>query len=171
MSLRIQASSSKSPTGSLIMRTTTMIRRGMFGAFFILALTSQTPLRAAEPFEGIWARTPAECLDEEGPNSRTLIDLGNVRDGRPAPIFDQYENHCRIERKSVVGNGMNLSVTCFEFWENFTKGIEGRKATIRLSSGRKGALKIDGAPYRRCAVKGAPARPGTAHPAANQQQN
>ena len=135
------------------MWTNTTIRRGMFGAFFILALTSQTPLRAAEPFEGIWAKTQAECLDDEGPNSRTLIDLGNVIDGKPAPIFDQYENHCRIERKFVVGDGTNLSVTCFEFWEDFTKGIEGRKATIRLSPSRKSALTIDGTLYRHCAVK------------------
>jgi hypothetical protein len=150
---RIQVSSSKSPTGSLSMRTATTIARYIVGALFILALTSQTPLRAAEPFEGVWARTQAECLDDEGPNSRTLIDLGNVIDGKPAPIFDQYENHCRIERKSVAGDRTNLSVTCFEFWEDFTKGTDGRKATIRLSPGRKSALKIDGTPYQRCAVK------------------
>jgi hypothetical protein len=146
------------------MRTTTTIRRDVFGAFFILALASQTPLCAAELFEGIWAKTQAECLDEEGPNSRTLIDLGNVIDGKPAPIFDQYENHCRIERKSVVGDGTNLSVTCFEFWEYFTKGIEGQKATIRLSPGQKSVLKIDGTPYQRCPVKDAQGH----HPAISQ---
>ena len=149
------------------MRTTQTIRRNVFAAFFVLALASQTPLRAAELFEGIWAKTQAECLDDEGPNSRTLIDLSNVIDGKPAPMFDQYENHCRIERKSVVGDGMNLSVTCFEFWEYFTKGIEGQKATIRLSRDQKSALKIDGTRYRRCAVKDT--QRGTAQPAVGQE--
>ncbi len=125
--------------------------RDVFAVFFIFALGSQAPLYAAEQFEGIWAKTQAECLDDERPNSRTLIDLGKVIEGILTPIFDQYEYHCRIERKSVVGNRTNLSVTCFEFWENFTKGIEGQKATIRLSQAQKSALKIDGTPYRRCA--------------------
>ena len=151
------------------MRANTTIRRDVFGVFFILALASQTPLCAGELFEGIWAKTQAECLDEEGPNSRTLIDLGNVIDGKPAPIFDQYENHCRIDRKSVVGDGTNLSVTCFEFWEYFTKGIEGQKATIRLSPDQKSALKIDGKRYQRCAVKDAQVQPGTAQPAVGQE--
>jgi hypothetical protein len=133
----------------------TTIGGAVFGALFISALTTQSSV-AAEPFEGLWARTQEECLDEEGPNSRTLIDLGNVVAGKPAPIFDQYENHCRIERKSVVRDGTALAVTCFEFWEYFTKGIEGQKATIRLSPGAGGTLKIDGIAYRRCEAKLAP---------------
>jgi hypothetical protein len=121
--------------------------------FFVVAIAWQTPLCATEFFEGAWAKTHAECLDEEGPNSRTRIDLSNLIDGKPVPIFDQYENHCRIERNTTAGNGTNLSVTCFEFWEDFTKGVEGRLATIRLSSARKSSLKIDGRPYRRCPLK------------------
>jgi hypothetical protein len=119
-------------------------------------------------FEGVWAKTQAECLDEEGPNSRTLIDLGNIIDGKPTPIFDQYENHCRIDRKSAVEDGTALVVTCFEFWEYFTKAIEGQKTTIKLSPGQRSALKIDGTPYLRCAVK-APVQPGTAQPPARQE--
>jgi hypothetical protein len=112
-------------------------------------------LRAAESFEGIWAETKKECLDDEGPKSRTLIDLGNVVRGKPTPIFDQYENHCRIERKSTFGDITTLDVICFEFWENFAKGIDGRKTIIKLSS-RKGGLEIDGKIYGRCEAKGAP---------------
>src|ERR1700674_2992888 len=41
---------------------------------------------AAETFEDLWAQTKEECLDEEGPNSRTLIDLSNVVRGKPAPL-------------------------------------------------------------------------------------
>jgi hypothetical protein len=132
--------------------------RDVLGTLFILALTSLAPLRASEPFEGVWAKTQAECRDEEGPNSRTLIDLGKTTDGKPAPIFDQYEHHCRIDRTSAARGGTSLAATCFEFWEDFAKGVDGRKTTIKLAPAPRNALKIDGALYQRCAVKGAPAR-------------
>jgi hypothetical protein len=126
--------------------------RGVYGALLVLALT-QASAFAAEPFEGIWARTGKECRNQDGPTSRTLIDLGNVIAGKPAPIFDQYENHCRIERKTVAGGATMLAATCFEFWEDFTKGVEARKAAIKLAPGPDGTLKIDGKPYRRCETK------------------
>jgi hypothetical protein len=119
---------------------------------------SQASLRASEPFEGVWAKTQVECLDQEGPNSRTLIDLGNIIDGKPTPIFDQYEHHCRIDRTSIAGGRISLAATCFEFWEDFAKGVDERKTTIRLAQAPRGALKIDGTLYQRCAVKGALAR-------------
>jgi hypothetical protein len=130
-------------------------RRDLLGALFILALMSQAALHASEPFEGVWAKTQAECRDEEGPNSRTLIDLGNIIDGKPAPIFDQYEHHCRIDRTSAIGGRTRLAATCFEFREDFAKGAEGKKTTIKLAPARGGTLKIDGALYKRCAVNGA----------------
>ena len=134
----------------------TGISKGAFGVLLILALSARTPSRATEPFEGIWAKTQKECLDEEGPNSRTLIDLGNLIEGKPSPLFDQYEHHCKIERKAAAVDGATtLTATCFEFWEYFTKGIEGQKASIRLFPGPKGTLKIDGTSYRRCEEKGA----------------
>ena len=131
--------------------------RDVLGALFISALMSQASLRASEPFEGVWAKTQAECLDEEGPNSRTLIDLGKTVDGKLTPIFDQYEHHCRIDRTSAAGDRTSLAATCFEFWEDFTKGVEGRKTTIKLAPAQRSALKIDGTLYQRCAGKGAPA--------------
>jgi hypothetical protein len=126
--------------------------RCVFGALSILALAHASAF-AAEPFEGVWAKTGKECRDQDGPTSRTLIDLGNVIAGKPAPIFDQYENHCKIRRKTVAGDATILAATCFEFWEDFTKGVEGRKTTINLAPGQNGALKIDGKPYRRCDMK------------------
>jgi hypothetical protein len=105
--------------------------------------------RVAGSFEGLWAKTKEECLDEEGPNSRTLIDLGNVVHGRAAPIFDQYENHCLIEQNSVSSGEATLNVTCFEFWEEFEKGEGGRKSIIKLSTVKGGTL-IDGKMYQRC---------------------
>jgi hypothetical protein len=123
-----------------------------FGTLSILALTAQAS-NAAEPFEGVWATTSKECRDADGPTSRTLIDLGNVIAGKPAPIFDQYENHCKIRRKTVSRNETILAATCFEFWETFTKDIEGRKTAIKLSPGPNGSLKIDAQLYRRCKMK------------------
>lgn len=126
-----------------------MLAKASLGALFILVPAAKSPLHAAERFEGIWAKTQKECLDEEGPNSRTVIDLVN----KPSPLFDQYENHCKIERKTTARNGTTtLTATCFEFWEDFTRGIEGQKASIKLSPGPKGTLKIDGGSYRRCAA-------------------
>ena len=121
-------------------------------ASIIFVLTTPS-LQAAEKFDGLWAKTRKECLNKEGPDSRTFIGLGNVIGGKPAPLVDQYENHCRIERRTPAGEGVILTVTCFEFWEYFTKGIEGQKATIKLSPGLNGTLKIDGEPYLRCMAK------------------
>ena len=42
----------------------------VFGVLFIFTLGAPALSHAAEPFEGIWAKTQKECLDEEGPNSR-----------------------------------------------------------------------------------------------------
>jgi hypothetical protein len=120
------------------------------GVDHVAAQTSTVQSVGAEQFEGLWAKTKEECLDDEGPNSRTMIDLRNLVSGKPTPIFDQYENHCLIERKSVVGNDATLTVTCFEFWENFTKRIEGAKATIKLTMGRNGGLAINGEKYLYC---------------------
>ena len=80
--------------------------------------------QAAENFDGLWARTAKDCRNKEGPDSKTLIDMSKPIGGKPAPMVDQYENHCRIDRKTGVGDGINLSVTCFEFWDYFNKGVE-----------------------------------------------
>lgn len=120
-------------------------------AGIVLAATVVTPsLQAAESFDGLWALTKKECRNTDAADSRTLIDLSKPIGGKPAPMVDQHENHCRIDRKTAVGDGMTLSVTCFEFWDNFKKGIEPRKATIKLSPGPNGTLKIDGKAHFRC---------------------
>jgi hypothetical protein len=63
------------------------------------------------------------------------------------------KNHLPDRAADTCRRGVTLTVTCFEFWEYFTKGIEGRKATIKLSPGLNGTLKIDGEPYLRCKAK------------------
>jgi hypothetical protein len=130
-----------------------------------------TTSRAAS-FGGLWAKTTKECLDEDGPNSRTLIDLTNVVDGKPTPIFDQYENHCLIDWKSTAGEKTSLNVTCFEFWDNFTKRVDGEKRMIKLSPGGNNRLVINGESYVRCEAnragieihQGTAPVPSTPHP-------
>ncbi len=120
--------------------------------------------QAAESFDGLWARTAKDCRNKEGPDSKTLIDMSKPIGGKPAPMVDQYENHCRIDRKTVVGDGINLSVTCFEFWDYFNKNIEPRKATS--SSRRDRTAPSRSTASRICAARPQNSRqtPGIARP-------
>jgi hypothetical protein len=125
--------------------------RNITMACIVLALAFATPASlAAEGFDGLWARTAKDCRNKEGPDSKTLIDMSKPIGGKPAPMVDQYENHCRIDRKTTVGDGLHLSVTCFEFWDYFNRGIEPRKATVKLAPGPNGTIRIDDKAYLRC---------------------
>jgi hypothetical protein len=131
------------------MRNIMMI--ALAGAFAVI--TAQTPLFAGQSLDGLWARTLKDCnTEDDGPNSLTTIDLENTFHKKGPPLVDQYENHCRIDRKTMVGTGMELGATCFEFWEDYNKGVNGRKAAIKMVPGPNNTLKIDGKPYRRCKV-------------------
>ena len=114
----------------------------------LLALLSVLPVQAAPraDYEGIWARTRAECEDQEGPNSRTLIDMG----GKVGPLFDQYENHCRIEKVTGSGGTHDLKLRCFEFWDEWKRNGESTRTTARLVQQGAQSLRIDGKPYVRC---------------------
>ena len=46
-----------------------------------------------------------------------------------------------------------LTTTCFEFWDDYNKGANGRKVTIRLALGPNDTLRIDGKPYLLCKRK------------------
>ena len=122
-------------------------------AILVAVLAAQISAHAAQTFDGLWATTKADCPDHDGPDSKTFIDLDNVVDGKPAPLVDRYENHCRIDRKTPSGNGLVLTATCFEFWDDYTKGKNGQKTTIKLSPGPKGTIRIDGKSYLLCKRK------------------
>jgi hypothetical protein len=131
------------------------IGQRLSGALSLIVMASLTaPLYAKEPFEGVWAKTQRECRESDRPTSRTLIDLDNRIDGKSSPLFDQYEHHCLIKNKIVAPDGTAiLTSTCFEFWENFSKNIEGTKTSIKLIPGPRNALKINGTSFRRCPEK------------------
>ena len=108
---------------------------------------------AAESYEGAWVKSPRECGNKDGPTSLTVIDLKVNVDGKSRPMVEQYENHCFIDTKSTTGKDTTLTATCYEFWDDFKKRINGRKDTIQLSLVSKDALKIAGVTYRRCPAK------------------
>ena len=122
------------------------------GLIIVLAAPSS---RAAKIFDGLWAKSAKDCRNQDGPDSKTFIDMSKPIGSKSPPMVDQYENHCRIDRKTVVGDGLTLSVTCFEFWDYFKKNIEPRKATFKLAPGANGTIKIDGKAYRRCKMPSA----------------
>ena len=134
------------------------VRQGIAAAL-VASVLLPTSLRAAEPFEGAWARTAKECKDQDGATSLTVIDLKVNIAGKPRAMVEQYENHCFIDKKATIGNDTKLNATCYEFWDDFKKKANSRKATIKLSLASKDALKIDGTAYRRCPEKAA-SKPG-----------
>jgi hypothetical protein len=142
-------------TGIIVLGNRSM-RKVITVAGIMIAFALITPAsHAAESFDGLWARSAKDCRNTDEADSRTFIDLSKPIGGKPAPMVDQHENHCRIDRKTTIGDGINLSVTCFEFWDNFKKNIEPRKATIRLEPGPNGTIKIDGKGHRRCKMPSA----------------
>lgn len=129
-----------------------MIRSIATAAILVLATqaVSARAATAAEPFEGVWARTMKECRDKEGPNSRTFIDLSGKEDGKPAPLFDQYEHHCRIEKTDRAGATVKLSMVCYEFWDDYRANKDSRQEDVTLASLGKSRLKMNGKTYVRC---------------------
>jgi len=127
--------------------------RGLVTALVASALLLPTASRAAEPYEGAWAKTLKDCNDPDGATSLTIIGLNMKIDGMPRAMVEQYENHCFIDKKSTTGNDTTLNATCYEFWDDFKKKVSGRNEIIKLSVVSKDALKIDGNSYRRCPEK------------------
>jgi hypothetical protein len=120
-------------------------------ASVVAVLAAQTSAHAAQTFDGLWATSRKDCRAKDGPDSRTFIDLDNVIKGKPAPPVDQYENHCRVDRRTPAGDGLVLTTTCFEFRDDYNKGANGRKVTLKLSPGPKDTLRINGKFYLLCA--------------------
>lgn len=116
----------------------------------VAILASAASASAAEFFEGVWAETADECLDKEGPNSRTFIDLSNKIEGKLVPLFDQYENHCKIKKTTPENKTSKLQVRCSEFWEDFEKDSGGADSTIVISQDSQNKIKIDGKSFVKC---------------------
>ncbi len=119
--------------------------RVFFLKFFVLVtcLSAMSfSLQAKENFEGVWARSKAECLDKEGPNFRTSIDLHVKNKGKNLALFDMYEFHCRIDDVKKAKNIVTLSAVCYEFWGNLEKNEDGYKETAKLTTNSKNVMTI-----------------------------
>lgn len=84
------------------------------------------------------------------PNSRTAIDLSNKIEGKVVPLFDQYENHCKVKNVSSENKTSKLQVQCSEFWEDFEKDSEGGDSVIVISQESQQKIKIDGKVFVKC---------------------
>src|SRR4029453_14497937 len=96
-----------------------------------------------------WVTSPKHCKSD-GPTSLTVIDLKVNLDGKPVPMVEQYEHHCFIDSKSTSGSDTTVKATCYEFWDDYKKKVNGTKETIKLALVSKDQLKINGKHYRRC---------------------
>ena len=118
-------------------------------AFTLLAIES-AGAAAAETWEGLWAKTAKECRNREGADSKTMIDLRGSESGRPAPLYDQYENHCRIDSHAKQGNLITLRLTCYEFWDDYKAKKSPRRDTVTVTPLDRQKILMNGKPYMRC---------------------
>jgi hypothetical protein len=125
-------------------------RRAAVLAFTLLAFAATSALAAAERWEGYWAKSRKECRYNDGPDSKTMIDLRNLENGKPAPLYDQYENHCRIDSHAAKGNATMLKLTCFEFWDDYKAKKNSRRDTVTVTVLDQNSIRINGAAYIRC---------------------
>jgi hypothetical protein len=109
-----------------------------------------TGAAATEIWEGLWAKTGKECRNQEGPDSKTLIDLKGSENGRSAPIYDQYENHCRIDRHAKQGNVITMRLSCYEFWDDYKAKKNPRRDTVTVTPLDPQKILMNGKPYTRC---------------------
>jgi hypothetical protein len=72
-----------------------------------------------ETWEGFWAGNRRDCRNQEGFDSKTQIDLKGMENGKPAPLYDQYENHCRIDSHATRDKVTTLRLTCYEFRDDY----------------------------------------------------
>jgi hypothetical protein len=123
-------------------------------AFTLLALqgnSAATPASvAAESWEGYWAKNRRECRFSDGPDSKTMIDLKNSENGKPAPLYDQYENHCRIDGHVTKGKVTTLKLICFEFWDDYKAKKSPRRDTVTVTPLDANRIRINGAAHIRC---------------------
>lgn len=114
------------------------------------AAASKPSTAAAEKWEGYWAKNRKECRYGDGPDSKTMIDLKNSENGKPAPLYDQYENHCRVDSHATKGNAITLKLTCFEFWDDYRAKKSPRHDTVTVTVLDRNNIRINGAAYIRC---------------------
>ena len=114
------------------------------------AATAKPSTAPAEAWEGFWAKNRKDCLNKEGFDSKTMIDLKGVENGRPALLYDQYENHCRIDSHAAKGNVTTLKLTCYEFWDDYKAKKNPRRDTVAVTVLDPQKILMNGKSFIRC---------------------
>ena len=104
----------------------------------------------AEKWEGFWAKNRKDCLNKDGFDSKTMIDLKSMENGKPAPLYDQYENHCRIDSHATRDNVTTLKLTCYEFWDDYKAKKDPRRDTIAVTVVDPQKILMNGKSFIRC---------------------
>ncbi len=90
---------------------------------------------------GAWAETRKECLDEEGPNSRMVIQ----NDPKNGPMMLGYEIECRIVK--IEGQApARLHMVCTDTVEEG----EAEKVVTTVDARSPQSLYYGGRPFIRC---------------------
>jgi hypothetical protein len=77
------------------------------------------PASIAEKVGGLLGQNQEGMSQQGRPGFQTMIDLRNMENGRPAPLLDQHENHCRIDGHATKDNVTTQRLSCFEFWDGY----------------------------------------------------
>jgi hypothetical protein len=104
----------------------------------------------AETWEGFWAGNRKDCRNQEGFDSKTQIDLKGMENGKPAPLYDQYENHCRIDSHATRDKVTTLKLTCYEFWDDYKAKKNPRRDSIAVTVVDPQKITMNGKSFIRC---------------------
>jgi hypothetical protein len=103
-----------------------------------------------ETLEGFWAGNRRDCRNQEGFDSKTQIDLKGMENGKPAPLYDQYENHCRIDSHATRDKVTTLKLTCYEFWDDYKAKKNPRRDSIAVTVVDPQKILMNGKSFIRC---------------------
>lgn len=104
----------------------------------------------AEKWEGFWAGSRRDCRNRDGFDSKTQIDLNSKENGQPAPLYDQYENHCRIDSHATRDKVTTLKLTCYEFWDDYRAKKNPRSDSIAVTVVDPQKITMNGKSFIRC---------------------
>lgn len=79
-----------------------------------------------------------------------MIELNDMENGRPAPLYVQYENHCRIDSHATKDNVTTLKLTCYEFWDDYKATKNPQRDIIAVTVVDPQKILMNGKSYIRC---------------------
>ena len=114
------------------------------------AAAAKPSAEAKETWEGFWAKDRKDCRNQDGFDSKAQIDLKGMENGKPAPLYDQYENHCRIDSHATTDKVTTLKLTCYEFWDDYKAKKNPRRDSIAVTVVDPQKITMNGKSFIRC---------------------